>query len=549
VARSQTALTGAACHARRGNSAGQAGSIVTEQSALFGRIRSFAAPRDIESAEEAGRRIAVIDVGSNSVRLVVFDGIARSPAYFFNEKVLCGLGRGVSETGRLNPDGVARARVTLRRFAELAVRMHVSALEAVATAAVRVAEDGRQFVAQIEQETGIRIRIATGAEEARLSAQGVLLGRPGAEGLVADIGGVSMELGRIAGGRVLSGVTTPLGPFPLRDTGLKGRTLADWIDDRLEAAAERVPGPVPELFLVGGAWRALARVHMARHGYPLSVLHEYRMAPDDLAAEALRITAETPDELVALSRISRSRAENLPLNALVLHRALAVLRPARVSLSIFGLREGVLWDHLGPEDRARDPLIEACRFTETSRARFPGFGQTLFDWLRPVLDDFAPRERRLALAACLLHDVNWRIHPDFRPMMGFETMIRALSGGIDHKGRVFVGLALYYRYSSSRSGRPVPEVLGLLDRTAQAHAERLGRAMRLGAMLSASTDGLEEALLDIVDGKLRLVLQGGMRDLAGEVVEKRLAGLARVIQLAPELVCDGEVERRSMSGA
>jgi exopolyphosphatase/guanosine-5'-triphosphate,3'-diphosphate pyrophosphatase len=163
------------------------------------------------------RRIGVIDVGSNSVRLVVFDGMARSPAYFYNEKVLCGLGAGLSETGLLNRDGIRRALATLHRFTALAARMDLSGMIAVATAAVRDAEDGGAFCEQVERETGLQLHVASGAEEARLSAKGVLLGWPQADGLVCDMGGSSVELAQVADGEIGECTTGPLGPLKLAD--------------------------------------------------------------------------------------------------------------------------------------------------------------------------------------------------------------------------------------------------------------------------------------------------------------------------------------------
>jgi exopolyphosphatase/guanosine-5'-triphosphate,3'-diphosphate pyrophosphatase len=508
---------------------------VARREELFGRTRSFAPPRPV-AAGAAERRVAVIDVGSNSVRLVVYDGIARSPAQFFNEKVLCGLGRGLATSGRLDPEGRVRALAALRRFATLAERMQVAALEAVGTAAVRDARDGPEFVAEVERQTGLKIRIASGDDEARLSAQGVLFGWPDANGLVVDMGGASMELARIGLGEVGARLTTPLGPLLLRDRDLGPEALRAHVDSVLREARARLPGPVPEIYLVGGSWRALGRVHMARAGYPLAVLHEYRMDPARLREEALWIARQAPETLDAVTDISATRAEVLPLAAAVLERLILAVAPERVAISGYGLREGLLWEHLSPEVRALDPLIEACRFFEARRARFPGFGEELFDWLRPVIADFPAEERRLARAACLIHDVNWRVHPDYRPDMGFETMARASIGGIDHAGRIFIGLALYYRYKSGRGRLPEDAMLELLDGQGQARATRVGTAMRLGAMISGSAPGgLEAAPLRLRPGEVELTLEGEMRDLAGEAVERRLQALAKALGREPRL--------------
>lgn len=503
---------------------------MAQQSGLFAQTRSFAAPGP------ASRRLAVIDVGSNSVRLVVFDGHARSPAYFFNEKVQCGLGDGMVEGGPLNPEGRRRALATLRRFAALAERQNVNALVAVATAAVRMATDGAEFVAQIEAETGLRVRIASGEDEARLAGQGVLLGDPTASGVVVDVGGSSMELARIARGRCEIGATTLLGPLALRNSGLTGRALAKEIDARLAPAIERIGRDVGTLYLVGGAWRAMGRAHMHRSQYPLSVLNDYNIATPSLAALSDWVQRQSMADLVAEARISSDRAALLGLNAQVLSALIAQLRPGKVVLSAYGLREGLLWELMSPRMRARDPLIEACRYLEARRARFPGFGAELFAWARPVLDLGDEATLRLARAACLLHDVNWRSHPDYRAQMGFETPIRAAIGSIDHRGRVLIGLALHHRYRSSGTGKLPRALVELLSAEDLVLAERLGRAMRLGAMIAgAAPGGLDLAPLSITGSELTLTLSREMRDLAGEVVDKRLAALARSLNLSPML--------------
>lgn len=508
---------------------------MAQQSGLFAQTRSFASPGP------AARRLAVIDVGSNSVRLVVFDGHARSPAYFFNEKVLCGLGKGMAKDGVLNPDGRRRALATLRRFAALSERLKVNALVAVATAAVRLARDGQAFIAEVERETGLRVRIASGLDEARLAGQGVLLGDPRADGVVADIGGSSMELARIRNGQVEAGATTLLGPLALVGTGKTSAVLDAHIADVLSKARLSIAGGSPaetrELFLVGGAWRALGRVHMHRNRYPLYVLHDYSMPPDSLVEIARWVMRHDPAEIVSATGISSSRAELLALNARVLIAMMEQLAPEQVTLSSYGLREGLLWELMTPRARARDPLIEACRYLETRRARFPGFGSALFNWLSDVLEIEDPRLERLTQAACYLHDVNWRSHPEYRAQLGFDTLISAAIGGIDHRGRVFVGLALHHRYRSSGTGKLPRAMIDLLTPDEVALAERLGRAMRLGAMVSGSAPGgLDMAPLTVGDDTLTLTLTAGMRELAGEVVAKRLAALARSLGLAHRLV-------------
>ncbi len=474
-------------------------------------------------------RVGVVDVGSNSVRLVIFDGAARSPAYFFNEKVLCGLGRGVADTGRLNPNGKIKALAALRRFQAIAQGLDLPPLLAVATAAMREAEDGPEFCAQIAAETGVTLRVIDGTEEARLAAQGVLLGWPEARGLVCDIGGSSMELAMVGGGEIGWRRTAPLGPLELARLGPGDRAKA-WIEDHLTRLRKEMPAPPERLFLVGGSWRAIARIDMHRRDYPLKVLHEYRLARADLDATLELIEHSDPASLRKGPGISSDRMALVPMAAKVLRGVLDVLGPRAVYISAYGLREGLLYDQMPPELRAADPLIAACAHAEARSARTPGFGHVLFRFLTPLYAEAPAAERRLVLAACLLHDVSWRTHPDYRPDVCFDYATRANLGGLTHADRVFLGLALMNRYKSTRSTPAIEAMRGLIPSERVVQAEALGRALRFGAMFTlGATRDMGRLDWDAPARRLTLHLTAETRELFTDAAETRLAALARAL--------------------
>ncbi|MEE4118951.1 MAG: Ppx/GppA family phosphatase [Paracoccaceae bacterium] len=482
-----------------------------------------------DKAARGLHRVGVVDVGSNSVRLVVFDGAARSPAYFYNEKVMAGLGAGLDETGRLNPEGRRRAKAAIRRFVALAEGIDIAPLEAVATAAVRRAEDGPEFVAEIEDETGLKLTVIDGEEEARLSAQGVLLGWPQGEGLVCDIGGSSMELARIEAGRVWERATSDLGPLTL--TGLAGgaKRRAKAIEAGLAPLVERL-GPHPHLYLVGGSWRAIARLDMHRRGYPLSVLHDYRMTPKSVRETLDDLKGRDLDTYRKEVGISSGRISLVPVAGEVLRRLVARFGIRAITVSGYGIREGLLYERMPARVRARDPLIEAARHAEMLNARMPGFGERLHDFIAPLFAD-SLTDPRLHRAACLLHDVSWRAHPDYRAEIVFDNATRGNLGGIDHPGRVLVGLALMHRYRNGRPGPHFEPLLGLLTEAQIREAEILGRAMRFGAMFSvAAPDRLGRLDWRPRAKRLELILPPRAVPLYGEVAEARLASLAKALQ-------------------
>lgn len=480
-------------------------------------------------------RVGVIDVGSNSVRIVVFDGAARSPAYFYDEKVMCGLGRGVQQSGVLNPEGKSRAFAALHRFRALADRMGLEQIRAVATAAVREASDGPSFCKQVVSELNIPLTVISGEQEAHLSAKGVLLGWPNATGLVCDIGGASMELAELEEGRVQQAVTSPLGPIALQDRSLDAEQLERFIGKTLAQVSSPLGQKHETLFLVGGSWRAIARLHMARVGYPLSVIQDYRVLPDALLETLTYLKEERPDAR-ALSNlnIASNRASLLPDAAVVLGAVLRRFDISEVAFSSYGLREGLLFDYMPVNLRRKDPLIEACLAQEKANARFPGFGNVLFDWIKPLFTHCDENRLRVIMAACLLHDVTWRAHPDYRAAVCFEGATRANLGALGHKGRIYLAWALLHRYKSRETPEQLVHLAPLLSDADRSEAAAVGRAMRLGAMMSGA-DVYHMGSLSLESGKILLTIPKESAEIHGEVVHKRLLALAN------SLGCEAEI--------
>ncbi len=482
-------------------------------------------------------RVGVIDVGSNSVRMVVFDGAARAPAYFYNEKVMCALGAGLSSSGILNPDGRIRAKAAIIRFVKLAGGMKVTPLLAVATAAVREATDGPAFCEEIEAETGLKLWVIDGEQEARFSAQGVLLGWPGAEGLMCDIGGSSMEIAEIQDGEVGRCATSSLGPLKLADVKGGKKGLRDHVRSELAQLAKTVPVRHKRLYLVGGSWRAFARLDMLRKGYPLAVLHEYEMSPKSIRATIDWIETQDLNDLRLQTGIGQARISLIPKAIQVLRPLLATFKPSAVAVSSFGIREGVLYEQMSDRLRRRDPLIEASRFAEARSARMPGFGKVLFEFISPLYKGARESERRLVRAACHLHDVGWRAHPDYRSEVVFDTATQANLAGMTHEERIFLGLSLLHRYKNSRAGSRFEPFFDMITPEEQIRAEVLGKALRFGAMFAAE-DG--EFLGKLKWFPKKKILEVHMRkDLAillGEVAQARFNSLAKSLEAQSRVV-------------
>lgn len=475
-----------------------------------------------------GRRVGVIDIGSNSVRLVVFDGLLRQPLPIFNEKVQCGLGRSLSATGRLDEAGSARALAILERFARLVEAMNLGRLGVLATAAVREADDGADFVARVEKSAGLRVEVLSGAEEARLSALGVASATPGLEGMMGDLGGGSLELVAFEAGEPGAQATLPLGQLRLLELAGAER-LAPAIDEALAGVPwlDRMRGRA--LYVVGGGWRSLARIHMDWADYPLPVVHGYSLTEAQAVELAGKVAGLDRAAIDDLDGVSSSRLEALPVAALTLGRLLEAARPGRVVFSAHGLREGWLYDQLDAATRARDPLIDACRELAAREGRFTEHGEELAAWTTPLFPDESAARRRLRLAACLLSDLAWRAHSDHRPDEALNSVLWAPFVAIEHPERAFVALAVRARYTSRAKG-PAARVAGLLTAEAAERARVLGLALRLGHTITAGVPGILGHFSLRLTGE-EVVLQAGRKDqaLLGEAVRGRLDHLARAL--------------------
>ncbi len=484
---------------------------------------------------QAARDVAVIDIGSNSVRLVLYRLEGRAIWQVYNEKVLAGLGRSVGETGWLSPDGISTALAALRRFSAVLDGAAPAEVFCAATAAVREARDGRAFAERVHAETGLAVRVLSGEEEARYSALGVIAGQPQAQGVVGDLGGSSLELVRVDAGRPGAGVTLPLGPFALGaprpiDALALGRTI------RARMAAAKPVYVAGCLHAVGGAWRNIALIHMGATDYPLRIVHQYEMTARE-ALEASRFVAQqSRASLERIPGVSRKRAETLPYAALVLEALVETLGFERVSFSAYGLREGLLLDSLSPDVRGGDPLLEGCAAIGARQGAAEHLGPVLQAWLTPAWTLLEPlfepgRDATLLAAACRLADMGARLHPDHRADLAYDQVLRAPTPGQSHPERAYLAAAVFARFTAATPQQPGLERLLSPERLRRARA--LGAAMRLGCDLSGRSAALLfQSRLTLDARGLRLRVEVGAQALTlGEQTKKRLSSLAAILQV------------------
>jgi exopolyphosphatase/guanosine-5'-triphosphate,3'-diphosphate pyrophosphatase len=491
---------------------------------------SFQFPKAPKKTVEG--RIGVVDIGSNTVRLVVYDVPQRLPFPMFNEKVNCRLASGLQETGRLNPVGVKNTLKALGRFVKLSDAMGVERLELLATAAVRDASDGSLFVDRIEDAFGIPVKVLSGLEESQLAALGVLNGMPLADGLLGDLGGGSLDLVALNEGSFGKHATMPLGHLRLSEAaGYNLEKAQDIIDKYFAGLPLLADLEGRTLYAVGGSWRKIAKIVMEYTHYPLGVVDSYTLNQKTALTYARRV-AGMSRRRKTVERLGGSRADTLPFSALVLGRLLEIGRPKQVVFSGFGMREGQMIRCLPPALRHQDPLIMGCITMAERTARFSIGGEELVAWMAPLFDQETPEAFRLRLAACILSDIGWSQHPDYRAEHVFNLILRLPFAGLTHRDRAFLALTLFVRHGGDLKNRAVESIRKLLNQADLKRVRMIGLALRLAHTVSGSAPGMVRQT-ELKKGKEKLALKVPKKNglFLGAAVERRLKRLGRVLGL------------------
>lgn len=481
------------------------------------------------------RPLSIVDIGSNSIRLVVYEGLARSPTLLFNEKMLAGLGRGIVSTGKLDPEAVTRSMEEFRRFRALSDQAGAEHIYVLATAAAREAVNGPDFIHRAEEVLKTEIRVLSGRQEAYYSALGVISGFHPANGIAGDLGGGSLELIDISREAMGDGITLPLGGLRLQDMAKNSLVQAQKIARQELARAKLLRGGQGRVFYaVGGTWRNLARLHMEMNNYPLGVMHHYEISADSAQTFLKQVARGEVEKVRGIEGVSKNRRSLLPYGAVVLQEIMTAMQPSKIVVSAQGVREGFLYSLLDAEEQKSDPLISAAEELALLRSRSVHHAHDLVEWTGKAFKAFGidetEDEARYRHAACLLADIGWRAHPEYRGRQSLNIIAHASFIGVDHPGRAYLALANAYRHDGVFNDGIAPEIKALAPPRLLDRARVLAAMMRVVYLLTAAMPGVMPRLKweSRGNGALALVLPASLSDLYGERPAGRLAQLARI---------------------
>jgi exopolyphosphatase/guanosine-5'-triphosphate,3'-diphosphate pyrophosphatase len=491
--------------------------------------------------------VAVLDIGSNSVRLVVYERHARSLTPLYNEKSSCALGRGLAQSGRLAYENIDRALMAIQRFALVVKLMKAGTVHVLATSAVRDASNSQAFVDAVEATMGAPVRVLSGEQEAHFAALGVVAGIPDFSGIVGDLGGGSLELSAISRGRDAIGETHALGVIRMQDDAnrapWKAREIAR---ERLSKSGLLGSKPGGQFCAIGGTWRSLAKMHQVLRDYPLHMVQHYVTKASDIGklCDDIVEAAAAGKPYPGSDNVSSSRKDLVPFGAAVLSEVLRAGKFDSVLFSALGVREGYLYGLLPPAEQDVDPLLQGAEEISILRSRSPAHAADLVeftgDFLKAIHVSETAAEERLRKVACYLSDIGWRGHPDYRGEQSVDLVAYGALSGVDHPGRAFLAEALAVRYMGLKHKSISQSLMSLAGPAANMKARLLGAIFRVAYPMSAAMPGvLPRAGFSLEGGKLRLHLPSDLAFLAGEHLEGRLDQLAGVAGIkASEIVSD-----------
>lgn len=481
--------------------------------------------------------VAIIDIGSNAVRLLVYHDLCRVPVPMHTERNICGLGKTLGKTGLLNPEGVVSAMDSLARFSALIKAMRIKTVLTVGTAALREAKDGAKFVNTVKLKHGLHINIVSGEEEARLSALGVIANHGQVDGFIGDFGGGSLEIIGIENGKLTSQDSYPVGALRVLSHDSQKDRLA-YIDLHLKNAnLEQFKGR--NFYILGGAWRSLARAHIFMEDYPIQVLDNYRMTGQEAARFADMVSKQNTKSLERMAGLPKRRVQDMPAAALVFKHVLDIAKPEQIIFSGTGLREGLMYDQLAPATKQMDPLISACREIAIETSRFSTERELidLAKWILPLFPKADAAWLKTIQAAALLSDVGWFEHEDHRPKHAYNRVLNMPLYGLNHQRRAILAISEYVRHKGylrklGRGGKheTTEAAQKILTPSQRDEAVVLGLVMRLAYVLTGGALGLlKYAELSLTPKFFKLILKGKHTGLSGEIVEDLMQQIAQQI--------------------
>ena len=477
----------------------------------------------------SAKREAVIDLGSNSIRMLIYEDFEKSQIPIFNEKAVCSLGNSLELTGKLDPLGVQYSISVLERFKNILNNSKVNSVNIFATAAVRDAKDGPYFKSVVEKIFDNEIEVLTGEQEAERSALGVILGFEKVNGIVADLGGGSLELAKVKNGVIEKKASLPIGILRLfnRPKKKKSKKISDIISENLSSVNWLKKTKVKNLYVVGGVWRTLLKADIFLKKYPLNVLHQYQLTGEDALSLCHRLDDKKKLSSLKVDQITKSRTNYVPIATNILKQLLLLTAPEKLLCSISGVREGTLITKSGYKLTEQDLLDN---FIEYSAFRTGDYGENYLKYYNFIKDIFSDNENfptRLLKPTCSLSNMDWGLGAYQKAELVFAQILNTPALSLSHSDRIKIALAGFWRHCSVKY-YPDRDYVSLLSNNEILIARQVGAALRLASGIAAiSTIFLDNLSLTKKGNTIIFSVPNQHSQIVTKSVQKRLKSLSK----------------------
>ena len=466
-------------------------------------------------------KIAVIDIGSNSIRLVIFDRYGRYPYPLFNERITCQLGANLQQTKMLREDRIDHALETLKRFSRIVKTADLGSVHAIATAAARQAVNAKDFLDPAEKILKNNIRVLSGKEEALLVAQGLLANIPKANGIIGDLGGGSLELIRVKKGIISDAISLNFGH-------LSGGNIKE-LSEKIRSFKWNNDGTEEYFYGVGGSFRALGLAYKYKRKYPIDLLHGLSI-PIKKTNRILNKIIKTKGTMKGLPL---SRKETMSNAANIIKTVLKETITNNIMICGTSVRDGVVLNALDTSKTKTDPLLITCKEIAKQTERFSGLSGSLEKLLQPLIkignkDDL----ERLLKAACYLSDISWNEYSNSRSFLAAERILLLPINSITHRERAWLSNTLFYRYARQFEIDKFPfDFSSVLEKNDQYTSRTLGLALRFAMTISAGLPKLlKNVKIDLGNKDLTVEFNG----LSNALLVDHVHGILKVLSLALE---------------
>jgi len=482
---------------------------------------------------------AIIDLGSNSIRMLIYDNILNSQIPVFNEKAVCQLGKNLDRTGKLDPKGSEFALNVLKRFKQILSNLKVKKYKAIGTAALREATDAKEFIAKAQRIIKKKIIILSGNQEAENSALGVIIGFQKVNGVVADLGGGSLELARVEKNIIHEKISLPLGVLrlfnqPKRNKN-KVRKIISFYLNKIEWLRKN---KIKNLYLCGGTWRTFMNAHMIKTNYPLPILHQYKLTGFEALKFANKLNSVKAIKSEKLLSATKSRSNYIPIGGYILSNLIKICDPANVFISQSGVREGSLIGKSHLKVLQNNSLNRSVHFISHKKADYAANYIKLYNFIKNL---FSSNEKhfshRLLLPACSLSNFDWGLGVYQRAELVFQEVINAPILKLSHSDRIKLGLVSFWRHCSTKY-YPNVEFVKLLTNEEIIACRQIGAALRLASSVGVISNIFFDKIKIYKSGNKDLILKVSKKDtqVISDQVQKRLKSLAEEMKLKSKIV-------------